>query len=469
MNAIPQGFKAIPTRYLPKVKRYPDGSFERCKVRLVVQGNRQDSSVFDSLYAPVVDLTCVRMLCATAARQNWAVQQLDIKNAFLHADLEEETYVRLPDGRLARLRKALNGLVQAPLVWNETLDAKLTAHGFVPSDADPCLYYKEADNDFMLLVVWVDDLLVTGPAGHLEEFSALATDNLYCRSVGDNAFVGIDIVQERDYIRLHQGGYIQIVLERFGMVDCKPIALPMDTKADLSCEGDALTNEPFDQLIGCLRWIVTCVRPDIAFVVGILSRHLKEPKVHHWKAAKRVLRYLSGTKELGLCYQRGATDELIGFSDADFAGDSEGRRSTEGCIFLYAGAPVCWRSSLQRLPAGSTMEAELCAARHSTYTAVWFRKVLEAITGTPRSSLKPIVIYGDNHAALALINNPKRGSSAKSKHIDRVFTFPRVGFKMEKCPICIWRASSCSLIALRNSSLLFCSLSTRLCWACIDC
>lgn len=261
---IPKDVKIIACDYILKAKRYPDGSLERRKARLVARGNQQRRSDYpDSLYAPVADMTSVRMLVATAALNRWKLVQQDIKNAFLLADLKDDVYVRLPDGRHAKLLKALNGLVQSPQVWNDSLDTKLGKFDLIASDADACLYAKRVNGKLELLMsVFVDDLLLTGEDGPLEEQRQWNIANLNCRDVTDNAFVGIEIEQGEGYIKLHQTGYIKQMLKEYGMESCKPTALPgdHDPRAEVSAAGIPLTGHDYPKIIGKIRWILTCER-----------------------------------------------------------------------------------------------------------------------------------------------------------------------------------------------------------------
>ena len=137
--------------------------------------------------------------------------------------------------------------------------------------------------------------------------------------------------------------------------------------------------------------------------------------------AKRVLRYLRGTSDLGLVYRSTGSDEVLGYTDADYGGERPERRSTEGCVFMYAGAPIKWSSHLQRVTAASTCEAEYMAARRATLDALWMRKLTATVKGVPVREQPPLQILGDNQGALRLINNPCMTSGAKSKHIDTAF------------------------------------------------
>ena len=174
----------------------------------------------------------------------------------------------------------------------------------------------------------------------------------------------------------------------------------------------------YSELVGSLLYLATCSRPDIQYAAGALARHLAAPARQHWEAAKGVLRYLAGTVDVGLVYGGGPA-ELVGYCDADFAGDLDRRRSTTGYVFIMHGGAVSWRSRLQPTVAVSTMEAEYMAAAQAVREGLWLRKLQQDL-GEPAGAIR---IRCDNQGTLKLLKNPV--SSQRAKHIDVTHHFVR--------------------------------------------
>jgi hypothetical protein len=220
--------------------------------------------------------------------------------------------------------------------------------------------------------------------------------------------------------------YIEKVLKRFGMQECKPGDNPIakGDKFSLSqcpkgnLEIQEMQKIPYASAVGSLMYAQVCTRPDIAFIVGMLGRYLSNPGMDHWKAAKKVMRYLKRTKDYMLTYRRSDQLEITGYSDSDFAGCQDSKRSTSGYIYMLAGGAVSWRSAKQTLTASSTMAAEFIACYEASNHGIWLRNLvtgLRIVEGIER----PLKLYCDNKSAVLYSNNNR--SSAKSKHIDIKF------------------------------------------------
>ncbi|XP_031112055.1 secreted RxLR effector protein 161-like [Ipomoea triloba] len=172
---------------------------------------------------------------------------------------------------------------------------------------------------------------------------------------------------------------------------------------------------PYAEAVGCLEYIQVCTRPDIAFVVGMLGRYLQNPGMDHWGAVKRVLRYLKGTKDFKLGFKQKDILDVVGYSDADFAGCVDTRRSTSGYVFIMAGGAISWKSVKQSLVTTYTMEAEFVSCFEATSAGVWLKNFISRLRIVDYIS-KPLKVYCDNSAAFFLAKNDKSGS--RSKHID---------------------------------------------------
>jgi hypothetical protein len=287
--------------------------------------------------------------------------------------------------------------------------------------------------------VYVDDLIVTGARaediGHFKEEMAarFRMSDLGALSY----YLGIEVRQGKDIISLGQRAYALKLLERAGMAGCKAVATPMEERIKLSRQSTAAKVDAtlYRSIVGGLRWL-THTRPDIAFAVGYVSRFMEDPREDHWAAVKRLLRYVQGSAELGIVFpKRGGLqlsvfseappkgEEGVGltaFSDADMAGDVDGRRSTSGVLVFLGSSPVAWQSLKQKMVALSTCEAEYVAAATAACQVVWLRRLLGELTGV---QAQPPTLKVDNQPAIALAKNPVLHD--RSKHIDVKFHFLR--------------------------------------------
>eukprot|EP00253_Pinus_taeda_P027161 PITA_27161 len=257
--------------------------------------------------------------------------QMDVNTVFLHGSIKEEVYVEQPEGfeihdresHVCKLKKALYGLKQAPQAWYERIDSYLMKLGFTRSEADPNLSFKVEDNNPLILVLYVDDLFLTGAEPLIHKCKRELASEFEMKDLGlMHYFLGLEVWQKPGEIFLSQGKYVVKILERFSMVDCKPVTTPMELdfkKLRGSVAGPVLRNATeCCQLIGALMFLVNS-RLDICFAVNTLSQHMVEPHHSHWIGAKNLLRYLRGTITHGLRYT--AEDvRLHGYTNADWAG-----------------------------------------------------------------------------------------------------------------------------------------------------
>ncbi|XP_073309965.1 secreted RxLR effector protein 161-like [Primulina huaijiensis] len=238
---------------------------------------------------------------------------------------------------------------------------------------DDCVYHKFRGSKHICLVLYVDDiLLASNDIELLHDTKRFLAKNFEMKDLGDASFVlGIQIHRDRSrgILRLSQKGYIDKVLKQYGMQDCKPtdtsvakgdkFSLKQCPKNDF--QEKEMQKIPYSSAVGSLMYAQVCTRPDIAYVTGMLGRYLSNLGVEHWKAVKRVLRYLQRTKDYMLIYQRSDQLEIIGYTDSDFAGCQDSMKSTSGYIYLIAGGAIFLKSAKQSLIASSTMAAEFVA------------------------------------------------------------------------------------------------------------
>lgn len=422
--SLPNQAKKIGVKWVYKTKLNEEGKVDKCKARLVAKGYSQTAGVdYNEVYAPVARWDTIRILLAVAAQRGWCVYQLDVKSAFLYGELKEEVYIDQPEGfvkkgeedKVYRLKKALYGLKQAPRAWFSRIEGYFKKEGFQKSNYDHTLFLKKNGDKLLVVSLYVDDLIYTGNDEHLcIEFKLSMQKEFEMTDLGKmKFFLGVEVHQSKDGIHLCQKKYAKEVLERFNMWNCNAVKNPIVPGTVLSKEGRKDADATmYKQLIGCLMYL-TVTRPDLMFVVCLISRYMAEPKEEHMMIAKRVLRYLKGTLELGVFYRRSTDARLLGYTDSDYARDVNDRKSTSGYVFLLNGAAICWSSRKQGIVTLSSTEAEYVAATACACHCVWLKGILKEL-GVKDCNC--IDIMCDNSSAIKLSRNPVM--HRRTKHID---------------------------------------------------
>lgn len=290
--------------------------------------------------------------------------------------------------------------------------------GFTQSTSDQCVFVRTGQ-ELEILAVYVDDLiLITESAESMKNLTDTLKKHYKMKDMGELSYIlGISVVQDKDknHVVLRQRQYIENILQKYGMDSANPVATPADTNVKLRKSDDVsqpVNPSIYQSMVGSLLYAAMATRPDSAKAVSVVSRFNANPNITHLTAVKRILRYLKGTLNLGLKYQRTETGTLVGYSDADWAGDQDDRRSTTGNIFLLAGGAVSWLSKKQATVALSTAEAEYIALSQATQEGVWLRRVLTELGMETTAT----VILEDNQGAIAIAKNPV--DHARTKHID---------------------------------------------------
>lgn len=420
---LPPGKKVLNNKWVFKIKRNPDGSVDRYKARLVVKGYLQEESVdYFETFSPVIRWDTVRTLLSVAANQGLKLTQFDVKTAFLYGNLEEELYMKQPEGfnddsgRVCRLLRSLYGLKQAPRCWHKRFKDFLFSLGFVQSEADPCLFFMKEKSLFLAL--YVDDGLIVVGAKDQKVFDEFLRElkKSFEVKIGDvKCYLGLEIDQFQDgSIFINQKAYCEKVLKRFKMDEANPVATPFEKFVN----DNKKCNQPYREAVGSLMFLALVSRPDLAFVTSYLSRFLADPLEVHWKLVERVFKYLRGTSDHGILYQNQYKPGILeSYSDSDYAGDSDTRKSTSGVLLKYSGGSIIWRSLRQRCVALSTTEAEYVAACATTQEIIWVKRLLAEISIIKETPTLKI----DNRNAIRLIKNPELHQ--KSKHIDVRYKF----------------------------------------------
>lgn len=422
---LPKGRKAIGSRWVFKIKRNEKDKVVKYKARVVAQGYTQRYGIdYCDVYAPVTNYTTFRTFLTIAGKQKLTVQHLDVKTAYLNGVLEEEIYMRQPPGfavqgqeeLVCRLKRSIYGLHQSARCWYRKLSEVLAKLAFKASTADQCLYVKSANGRSLFLLVYVDDMLIaTSTQAEARQICDDLNQEFSITCLGEiKHFLGMEAQQSGGFYKIRLKTFIERLLETHGMNDAKCANSPMD-QGYLKQPSEAQLFEDvtkYRSLVGGLLYLAVTARPDVAAATAILGRKFTSPTQADWTAAKRVLRYLKRTKEYFL--PLGGTDEaLCGYSDSDWAGDIESRRSTSGFIFLYCGGVVSWASRRQTCVTLSSMEAEYVALTQACQETIWLRKLLRDFGEGPKDAT---VIKEDNQGCLAFVKNER--THRRSKHID---------------------------------------------------
>ncbi|KAK6142445.1 hypothetical protein DH2020_022793 [Rehmannia glutinosa] len=371
------------------------------------------------------------MFLAYVAHKNFIVYQMDVKSAFLNGLLEGEVYVEQPPSfeqktigdKVYKLKKALYRLKQAPRAWYDTLSQFLTDNGFTKGKVHRTLFRIQDGESIMLVQIYVDDIIFGSTNKELcDKFSNLMQGKFEMSMMGEmKFFLGLQVKQLKDGTFISQTKYTRDLMKKFKMDNCKPINTPVECGIKLSKydREEKVDLTLYKSLVGSL-WYLTCTRPDILFATGLISRYMESPTTTHMKAAKRILRYLKGTINYGLFYSTTNDYKLVGYSDSDWSGDVDDRKSITGFVFFMGDTAFTWMSKKQPIVTLSTCEAEYVDATSCVCHAVWLRNLLKELGMTQE---EPTKIRVDNKSAMALANNPVFHD--RSKHIDTHYHYIR--------------------------------------------
>lgn len=425
IETLPPGKRALGSRWVYKVKYNSDGSIERLKARLVVFGNHQVAGIdYTDTFAPVAKMTIVRVFLAIAAIKNWELHQMDVHNAFLHGDLLEEVYMKLPPGfkngkpgQVCRLLKSLYGLKQAPRRWFAKLAKALITYGFRQSYSDYSLFTLCQGKVQINVLIYVDDMIISG--NNLAAITSFKNYLSMCFHMKDlgilKYFLGIEVARNQEGIFLCQRKYTLDIKSEVGLLGAKPASFPMEQNHKLAQSTSPLVDNverQYRRLVGRLIYL-SFTRPDLAYSVHILSQFLHEPRQDHWDAALRVVRYLKIGPGQGILLRSDCNLTLSGWCDSDWASCPLTRRSLSGWLVFLGHSPISWKTKKQVTVSRSSAEAEYRSMAALTCEPKWLKGLLDSL-GIRHP--KAINLYCDSQSALHLAQNPV--FHERTKHIE---------------------------------------------------
>nr|XP_020149609.1 uncharacterized mitochondrial protein AtMg00810-like [Aegilops tauschii subsp. strangulata] len=367
----PRGANIVTGKWLFRHKFKADGSLERYKAKWVVRGFSQRPGVdFDETFSPVVKAATIRVVLSVAAAHNWPVHQMDQPVGFVDASH--------PD-HVCLLDKSLYGLKQAPRAWFARFAAFVRTIGFRDCRSDPSLFVLQSGDGAAYLLLYVDDIVLAASSSTLlHRLQQQLSAEFSMKDLGPlHYFMGIAVTRDARGFFLSQRGYAEELLERANMVECKPVSTPVDTHSKLSAtDGSPVTDaSEYHSLVGALQYLMM-TRPDIAYVVQQCCLVMHDPRAAHLALVKRVLRYLRGTTDHGLHLHRSPSLDLVAYSDADWAGCHDTRRSTSGYAVFLGDSLVSWSSKRQATVSRSSAEAEYRAIANAVAECCWLRQLL---------------------------------------------------------------------------------------------
>jgi hypothetical protein len=372
------------------------------------------------------------------AYHDYELRTVDISNAFLHGVLDPPVYMAQPEGFVTgnatdawELHKTLYGLKQSPKEWYSVLSRGLSEFGFSPSQSDQALFIS-SDEPRIFIVTWVDDLIMACECARtLNAFTARLLTKFKGRDLGKaarylNAVIKRD--REKRLLTISQPTHIQDVLKKHNLdTDSKTRAIPMTAGADVSVTSEQDTpadKKEYAETVGALLYISSFTRPDISYSVSALARHMSNPCERHFTLLKGVLRYLAGTRDIGLTFGGSggvsAAEPLVTFTDSDYASCKDTRRSRTGYVLLLYGGAISWCSQLQKVVSHSSAESEYIACSAAARETVWLRRVCSDLQ---LPIIGPVPVNVDNQAAIHMASNSS--DTARTKHIDVCYHFLR--------------------------------------------
>ena len=447
----PASIKPVGNKWVFVRKRNENNDIIRYKARLVAQGFSQRPGIdYEETYSPVMDAITFRFLISLAVSEKLDMRLMDVITAYLYGSIDSDIHMKIPEGfklpeavstkprsmLSIKLQRSLYGLKQSGRMWYNRLSEYLLKKGYVNNPICPCVFIKKSETGFAIIAVYVDDLNLVGTPEELTKTAEYLKKEFEMKDLGKTKFcIGLQIEHFPNGVLVHQSTYIKKILKRFNMDKAHPLSSPMvvrslDVKNDpfRPCEkGEELLGPevPYLSAIGALMYLANCTRPDIAFSVNLLARYSSTPTRRHWKGIQHILRYLSGTTDMGLFYSNKSKEKLLGYADAGYLSDPHKARSQTGYVFNYNGTAISWRSVKQTMVATSSNHSEIIAIHEASRECIWLRSMIHHIQescGLSSVKDKPTILFEDNAACIAQI---KGGyiKGDRTKHISPKFFY----------------------------------------------
>lgn len=433
---LPKNAKIVDNKWVFRIKTSSDGKPLRYKARLVARGFTQEKGVdYQETFAPVVRYDSIRILLALATEHDMHISNFDVQTAFLYGDLSECVYMKQPTGfenqkktgLVCKLNRSLYGLKQSARCWNRKFVSFLNKYDFKQLKTDPCVFLGHfADNEIYLAIYVDDGLLMSNSKTAISELINILKQMFKIVVNLDSSklnFVGLEIEQNISdgIVCIHQQMYINRLVNKFKMSDAKPLSVPAEPGILLSLPENTMCakKQPYREAVGSLMFLATCSRPDISFAVNQVSRFYNNWQDEHWQAVKRIFRYLKLTAHYKIVFSKSLKINLFGYTDADYAGCIDTRKSTSGYVFVLANAPITWKCQKQTVVAQSTTEAEYLALSLGVREALWLKSFLNELG----INFPQVKINVDNQSAIKLAQAQQQHS--RTKHIDIKVHFVR--------------------------------------------
>nr|ADK92880.1 retrotransposon 4 protein [Hypericum perforatum] len=431
---LPHNKKAIDSKWIYKIKQNADGSIERYKARLVSKCFTQTHGVdYGETFAPVAKMNTIRILVSVAINQGWIMEHMDVKNAFLQGNLQEEVYLNLPQGlkihtpgKVCKLNKAIYGLKQSPRAWYVKLSGELMNLGFKKCYSDSSLFVLNKPEGKVIILVYVDDILITGSnKGMIDDLKLQLHNRFDIKDLGKlKYFLGVEFAYLSKGVFMGQRKYVLDLLKESGKLKSKPVSTLIETNFNVPKDSPLIADvHRFQRMVGRLIYL-TITRPDITFAVSLISRAMHKPQEFHIQIMDRILRYLKTTLGKGILMRSNGNLFVHGFADASYAAKADLRKSTTGYCVFVGNNPVVWRPKKQSVVSRSSTEAEYRAMSSATSEIVWVRSVLQELQFNIPC---PMNLFCDNVAAIHIATNPVFHERTKHIEVDCHFIRDKVG------------------------------------------
>lgn len=420
-------------KWVFKIKRNQNGEIVTYKARLVAKGFTQKYGLdYTETFSPVIRLSNLRLLFAMTVELNLETDHLDVETAFLNGEIDEQIYMAQPEGfeepgsenKVCLLNKAIYGLKQSSRLWYEKAHRILLNMNYKQSKVEPCKFYKNTRCSIVVIALYVDDFFLF--YNDFDEAKRLKSElhkNFHMKDLGPISYcLGMKIERNRstNELKISQEQYILKLLSKFQLLESKAVSTPMEQNKQLSFKGEQY-EAPFQQLIGSIMYLAVCTRSDIAYSVSYLSQFNVNHTKEHWLAVKRVLKYLKGTKDVGIVYQKGNAP-VTGFVDSDWANNILDRKSFYGYFFMLANGPISWECHKENMIALSSTEAEYIGICEATKESLYLKSLISELFTENKDCMflgisKPLKIHNDNQSAIKLSENQTFHKRTKHIHV----------------------------------------------------